>query len=51
MIRSTVAAGKGQLLKASTRAVPLGNAADFTEPASVEHHVVVPKGRFHNFPF
>lgn len=48
MIRSTVAAGKGQLLKASTRAVPLGNAADMTEPAVVEHHVVVPKGRFHN---
>ena len=30
MIRSTVAAGKGQLLKASTRAVPLGNVADHT---------------------
>jgi len=28
MIRSTVAAGKGQLLKASTRAVPLGTVAD-----------------------
>ena len=28
MIRSTVAAGKGQLLKASTRAVPLGSVAD-----------------------
>ena len=34
MIRSTVAAGKGQLLKASTRAVPLGSVADH----SIPHH-------------
>jgi len=32
MIRSTVAAGKGQLLKASTRAVPLGSVADHSSP-------------------
>jgi len=32
MIRSTVAAGKGQLLKASTRAVPLGSVADHSAP-------------------
>ena len=32
IIRSTVAAGKGQLLKASTRAVPLGSVADHSSP-------------------
>merc|ERR1712021_293634 len=35
MIRSTVAAGKGQLLKASTRAVPLGTVADHSAPPNV----------------
>ena len=46
MIRATSAAGKGQLLKASTRAVPLGTASDISEPASLDHTTVVPvKGR------
>ncbi len=46
MIRATSAAGKGQLLKASTRAVPLGTASDLSEPASLDHTTVVPvKGR------
>jgi len=35
MTRSIVAAGKGQLLKASTRAVPLGTVADSSEPSSL----------------
>jgi len=42
MIRATSAAGKGQLLKASTRAVPLGTASDISEPASLDHTTVVP---------
>lgn len=42
MIRTTVAAGKGQLQKASTRAVPLGTVAKVGEPAAPEEHSSVP---------
>lgn len=46
MIRTTVAAGKGQLQKASTRAVPLGTVAKVGEPAAPEEHSSVPlKGK------
>lgn len=44
MLKITVAAGKGQLLKASSRAVPMLTVSDISEPASVDHSVVVPKG-------
>jgi len=42
MIRTTVNAGKGQLLKASTRAVPLGTVSDISEPSLPEVHENVP---------
>ena len=44
MIRSTVAAGKGQLLKASTRAVPLGSVADHSAPLNEGTSIAVAKG-------
>merc|ERR1711935_1327490 len=44
MIRSTVAAGKGQLLKASTRAVPLGTVADHSAPPNVGTSIAVAQG-------
>jgi len=44
MIRSTVAAGKGQLLKASTRAVPLGSVADHSAPMNEGTSIAVAKG-------
>ena len=44
MIRSTVAAGKGQLLKASTRAVPLGSVADHSVPLNEGTSIAVAKG-------
>merc|ERR1739838_1010908 len=44
MIRSTVAAGKGQLLKASTRAVPLGSVADHSAPMNEGTAIAVAKG-------
>ena len=43
MIRSTVAAGKGQLLKASTRAVPLGSVADHSVPLNEGTSVTLAK--------
>lgn len=39
MIRTTVSAGRGQLLKATTRAVPLGNQADVAEPVASGHEI------------
>jgi len=43
MIRSTVASGKGQLLKASTRAVPLGSVADHSVPLNEGTSVTLAK--------
>jgi len=42
IVRSTVSAGKGQLLKASSRAVPLGTTSDMSEPKSLYEHPLVP---------
>jgi len=42
-VRTTVQAGKGQLLKATSRAVPLGNAADLSEPAVTQEDFAMPK--------
>lgn len=44
MLKATTAAGRGQLLKASSRAVPLGNVAEVAEPAvAAAGPSVVPK--------
>ena len=46
IVRTTTAAGRGQLARAKKMAVPLGNEANMSEPSTLEKGASSPQGKY-----